>query len=71
MVRDRVSQPYKATGKILALHILIFTLLGERETKDSQLRDSKFSAVNNRVSKIYFLVIKWQRNFRPLKLGKQ
>jgi hypothetical protein len=29
-VRDQVSHPYKTTGKIIDLYILIFTFLGSR-----------------------------------------
>jgi hypothetical protein len=35
-VRDQVSHPYRTTGKIVVLHILIFTFL------DSRLEDKRF-----------------------------
>jgi hypothetical protein len=35
-VRDKVSHPYKTTGKIIALYILIFTF------PDSRREDKRF-----------------------------
>ena len=36
MKMDQVSQPYKTTGKVVFLRILVFTLL------DSKLEDKRF-----------------------------
>jgi hypothetical protein len=41
-VRDEVSHPYKTTGKIIVLHILIFTFFGSRQkTKYSGLNGNQ------------------------------
>jgi hypothetical protein len=41
-VNDQVSHPYKTTGKIIVLYILIITFLGSNlEDKNSALNDSK------------------------------
>jgi len=42
--RDQVSYPYKTTGKIIVLYILIFTILEAMwKTKDFALNYSKYS----------------------------
>ena len=48
-VCDHVSYPYKTTGNIIVLHILIFTFLDSRlEDRDSAPNDSKHSLTSIR-----------------------
>jgi hypothetical protein len=44
-MRYHVSHPYKTTGKIIVLCILIYicSLIGDEKTKDSELHNSKHS----------------------------
>jgi hypothetical protein len=41
-VRDQVSCPYKTTGKVVVLYILMFTFFDSRLDFDSRLEDKRF-----------------------------
>jgi hypothetical protein len=42
-MREQVSYPYKTTGKITVLCILIYKFLGDKKANNSELNGSKHS----------------------------